>query len=211
MRSPICSSSRMGTIVGRGPIGTMWSLGHRIPWGRGPIMAPNRRRRTMPIMVPSADRTRATVVRSSGNGRYCTSRAVRDRTSSKRYALYNRTPAGVVIRKASDHGLGLYRTPIERPDGWHATWPEWVEIVWRRIIAETNGEDPVPNPPGSISRPSARRRSPPRTGRTVRPAQRGAAVRWERQAVRLPADRPPRSAGAPPARACRPLVTPIAP
>ena len=37
--------------------------------------------------------------------------------SSKRYVLYNRTPDGVDVRKASNHGLGLYRSPIERRDG----------------------------------------------------------------------------------------------
>jgi hypothetical protein len=32
--------------------------------------------------------------------------------SAKRYVLYNRTDAGVVVRKPSEHGLGLYRRPI---------------------------------------------------------------------------------------------------
>ncbi|HVA86259.1 MAG TPA: hypothetical protein VNF73_08095 [Candidatus Saccharimonadales bacterium] len=67
--------------------------------------------------------------------------------SSKRYALVNHAPdGGVVIRKASSHGLGLYRPPLPRRGGWGREWPEWVEDVWRRVIAEARGEDPGPEP-----------------------------------------------------------------
>ena len=66
--------------------------------------------------------------------------------SSKRYVLYTRTPDGVDVRKASNHGLGLYRSPIERRDEWTAEWPEWADRVWRRIIAQAEGRDPGPAP-----------------------------------------------------------------
>jgi hypothetical protein len=67
-------------------------------------------------------------------------------TSSKRYVLYNRTETGVSIRKASEHGLGLYRTPMERDPGWTCPWARWVDTVWRRTIAQVRGEDPGPCP-----------------------------------------------------------------
>lgn len=68
-------------------------------------------------------------------------------SSSKRYVAYSRTPDGVVVRKPSEHGLGLYRPPVPpRPD-WDAPWREWAEIVWRRIIDEAEGRDPGPEPP----------------------------------------------------------------
>jgi hypothetical protein len=67
-------------------------------------------------------------------------------SSSKRYVAYNRIRDGVVVRKPSEHGLGLYRPPVPpRPD-WNANWREWVEIVWRRIIDEAEGRDPGPEP-----------------------------------------------------------------
>jgi hypothetical protein len=66
--------------------------------------------------------------------------------SSKRYALYNRTGDRIVLRKASNHGLGLYRSPIKRRDDWTAEWPEWADIVWRRIVDELEGRDPGPEP-----------------------------------------------------------------
>jgi hypothetical protein len=71
-------------------------------------------------------------------------------TSSKRYALYNRSAEGVVLRKASEHGLGLYRSPLPgRGEGeptWTAKWPEWVDVVWRRFIAAAEGL-PLAEPP----------------------------------------------------------------
>ena len=63
--------------------------------------------------------------------------------SSKRYAQYERGPEGIVLRKASEHGLGLYRSPLPRRSDdepvWTAKWPEWVDVVWRRFIAEAEG------------------------------------------------------------------------
>jgi hypothetical protein len=70
--------------------------------------------------------------------------------SSKRYALHERTPAGVVLRKASEHGLGLYRSPIPKrlsgQPAWTSRWPEWVDVVWRRIVDATEGR-PAGAPP----------------------------------------------------------------
>jgi hypothetical protein len=62
--------------------------------------------------------------------------------SAKRYVLYERTTDGVRIRKASEHGLGLYRRPVPDPDGWANAWPAWVEEVWIQFIAECDGLDP---------------------------------------------------------------------
>jgi hypothetical protein len=66
--------------------------------------------------------------------------------SSKRYVLYERTEVGIVVRKPSEHGLGLYRAPLERRPGWTAKWPEWVDVVWRRAIEASEGRDPGPEP-----------------------------------------------------------------
>ena len=66
--------------------------------------------------------------------------------SSKRYVLYERCVAGIVVRKPSEHGLGLYRAPLERRTGWTEKWPEWVDVVWRRAIEVTEGRDPAPEP-----------------------------------------------------------------
>ena len=73
--------------------------------------------------------------------------------SSKRYVLYNRTANGIDVRKASNHGLGLYRSPIERHPDWTEDWPEWADVVWRRIIAEAEGT-PLPPPPAWFSLPA---------------------------------------------------------
>lgn len=73
--------------------------------------------------------------------------------SSKRYALYERGPAGVVVRKASEHGLGLYRSPVPRLKEWAETWPEWVDVVWRRFIAAAEGQ-PTDKPPAWFDLPA---------------------------------------------------------
>lgn len=65
-------------------------------------------------------------------------------SSAKRYVVYNRTADGIVIRKPSEHGLGLYRSPVPTRAEWDAKWREWADIVWRRILAE--GRDPGPEP-----------------------------------------------------------------
>lgn len=66
--------------------------------------------------------------------------------SSKRYVLYERTAGGIVVRKASEHGLGLYRAPLERRPDWPHKWPEWVDVVWRRSIDTAEGRDPGVEP-----------------------------------------------------------------
>jgi hypothetical protein len=66
--------------------------------------------------------------------------------STKRYALYERTPTGPRIRKASTHGLGMYRRPYPDPPGWTKPWPAWVEDVWVRIIREIEGLPALPEP-----------------------------------------------------------------
>lgn len=67
-------------------------------------------------------------------------------SSSKRYVLWNETPDGVVIRKASWHGLGLYRSPLERREEWPFKGPEWADLFWRRAIAQV-GREPVADDP----------------------------------------------------------------
>jgi hypothetical protein len=67
-------------------------------------------------------------------------------TSAKRYVLYNRTEDGIVVRKASVHGLGLARSPLPRNRAWDKEWHEWVDVVWRRVIDEAEGRDPGPEP-----------------------------------------------------------------
>jgi len=62
--------------------------------------------------------------------------------SSKRVSLDNQSADGIVLRKASEHGLGLYRAPLARRSDdeptWTEKWPEWVDLVWRRLIAEAD-------------------------------------------------------------------------
>jgi hypothetical protein len=67
-------------------------------------------------------------------------------SSSKRYVLYERADPGIVVRKPSEHGLGLYRTPLERRSDWLEDWPEWVDVVWRRIIAAAESRESGPEP-----------------------------------------------------------------
>jgi hypothetical protein len=78
-------------------------------------------------------------------------------TSSKRYVLYERGPDGVVLRKTSEHGLGLYRSPLARraEDGtqWTLRWPEWVDDVWRQFMADAEGL-PVGDAPGWFDLPA---------------------------------------------------------
>jgi hypothetical protein len=74
-------------------------------------------------------------------------------TSSKRYVLFNRSGTVLSVRKASEHGLGLFRSPMERDPGWKHRWARWVDTVWRRTIAEVRGEDAGPYP-GWFTRPA---------------------------------------------------------
>lgn len=60
--------------------------------------------------------------------------------SAKRFCLYVRTDAGIVVRKASEHGLGLYRPPTADPKPWDRPWRAWIERVWIRLIGEAEGE-----------------------------------------------------------------------
>jgi len=97
---------------------------------------------------------------SSWSARTSPARRSRDRVelrcvalSSKRYALYEQTGRGHVLRKPSEHGLGLYRAPFASDDDWVDPWREWVDLVWRRIIAEVEGL-PVGDPPDSFAAPA---------------------------------------------------------
>jgi hypothetical protein len=67
--------------------------------------------------------------------------------SAKRYSLYQRTSDGPLFRKCSTHGLGLYRAPTPNSDGWTKDWPDWVELLWNRIVREIEGL-PLPPEPG---------------------------------------------------------------
>lgn len=77
--------------------------------------------------------------------------------SAKRYVLYERHGDAIVIRKASWHGFGLYRSPLPKrgpnEPGWEHAWPEWVDVVWRRFIAEAEGL-PVGPEPGWFALPA---------------------------------------------------------
>jgi hypothetical protein len=73
--------------------------------------------------------------------------------SAKRYALYRIGPGGPVIVKASNHGLGLFRSPDGRRPGWHQPWPEWVDHAWSGIIREAEGLPP-PEPPARLDLPA---------------------------------------------------------
>lgn len=70
--------------------------------------------------------------------------------SAKRYVLYERHGDEIVIRKASWHGFGLYRSPLAKRGAdeprWEHAWPEWVDVVWRRFIAEVEGLPVGPEP-----------------------------------------------------------------
>lgn len=66
--------------------------------------------------------------------------------SPKRYVLYELAPDGPLIRKASSHGLGMYRTPVRNPDGWDKVWPYWVDLVWQSIIRDAEALAPLPEP-----------------------------------------------------------------
>ena len=125
--------------------------------------------------------------------------------SSKRFSLSNRSADGLGLRKASEHGLGLYRSPLPRRSddrpAWTAKWPEWVEVVWQRLIAEAEGRDAGPEPawfdlPAVSQLPGLEPSGPG----AIRGAQQGPAVRAPGQAVRLPAPRPRRPACGSPRR-----------
>jgi len=77
--------------------------------------------------------------------------------SAKRYVLYERHGDEIVIRKASWHGFGLYRSPLPKRHAgearWEQAWPEWVDVVWRRFIAEAEGL-PIGPEPGWFALPA---------------------------------------------------------
>ena len=66
--------------------------------------------------------------------------------SPKRYVLYELGPDGPIIRKPSEHGLGMYRPPVPNPPGWDKRWRFWVEHVWQDIIRATEGMTGQPEP-----------------------------------------------------------------
>lgn len=88
---------------------------------------------TVPSLVKIEDENFA----GDGSGRRVDLRGLA--ISPKRYVLYELGPDGPIIRKASSHGLGLYRPPIANPAGWSARWPFWIEQVWDSIIREAEG------------------------------------------------------------------------
>jgi hypothetical protein len=113
-------------------------------------------------LVPYAPRTVSALVKLEPENFALEERAQRVElcalaTSAKRSALYERNTSGIVLRKASSHGLGLYRSPLPRrsddePD-WTAKWPEWVDIVWQRSIAMAEGL-PVGDEPAWFALPA---------------------------------------------------------
>ena len=70
--------------------------------------------------------------------------------SPKRYALFEVGPAGeTVIRRASQHGLGYFLPPTERPtfdDATDEVKATWTELVWQRIVDEVRGRTVGPRP-----------------------------------------------------------------
>lgn len=73
--------------------------------------------------------------------------------SPKRYVLYEHLPDGPLIRKPSEHGLGMYRQPTPNPPGWDKKWPAWIEHIWESIIREAEGLPALPEP-GWYDRPA---------------------------------------------------------
>lgn len=70
--------------------------------------------------------------------------------SPKRYALFEVASDGrPMIRRASQHGLGYFLPPTERPlldEADEEGKASWSELVWRRIIDEVRDGDPGPAP-----------------------------------------------------------------
>lgn len=54
--------------------------------------------------------------------------------------------SGPVNRKASEHGLGMYRRPIPDPPSWDRKWPAWIDHIWDTIIREAEGPPELPEP-----------------------------------------------------------------
>lgn len=95
--------------------------------------------------------------------------------SAKRYCLYNRDGQGhLVLRKASESALGHLMDPIDNdrelsvtPDDEpviqaERTAPEWIELLWQRLLAEVHGE-PWTDPEW-LTRPALSRFSVSRPG-----------------------------------------------
>jgi hypothetical protein len=68
--------------------------------------------------------------------------------SAKRYVLFNRQRDGVVIRKASGHGLGHLMAPYDEPPGERRKRmervgvPLWQEDLWKEIIRAADSDKP---------------------------------------------------------------------
>ena len=67
--------------------------------------------------------------------------------SAKRYSCYERNGDEIVLRKVSEHGLGLFRPPVPRDQ------ENWYETVWDRLVREVE-EMPVPPVPGWFNQPA---------------------------------------------------------
>lgn len=89
--------------------------------------------------VPSLLKLEKENFATDGSGRRVELRGLQ--LSSKRYALYERHGDDIALRKASEHGFGLYRSPIPRGE------VKWHEHVWRRFVREAEGlaDDPEPD------------------------------------------------------------------
>ena len=68
--------------------------------------------------------------------------------SAKRYVLFNRQNGGVVIRKASGHGLGHLMAPYDEPPSQRRERiervgvPLWQEDLWKEIIRAADSDKP---------------------------------------------------------------------
>jgi hypothetical protein len=61
--------------------------------------------------------------------------------SAKRYALFNvEAPGSIVIRKASEHGLGQLLNPDDPDEQTRA----WIPRAWRNLVSEALGQQPTP-------------------------------------------------------------------
>jgi hypothetical protein len=101
--------------------------------------------------VTSAERTSARAQRLARG------RSERPLEPSPDRAPHEVATEGIVLRKASEHGLGLYRSPLPRRSDdeprWVVKWPEWVDVVWRRFVAEAE-RLPAGEPPSWFDLPA---------------------------------------------------------
>jgi hypothetical protein len=63
---------------------------------------------------------------------------------AKRYTLFNRNGEAIVVRKATEHGLGAYLLPTDRETG--KPVKDWVDQAWERIVRDALGVPAAPWP-----------------------------------------------------------------